>query len=260
MYSRTVFPTIEELLDLDYCTAALSKLKGVSFCSLNIRSLYKNYDSIRALLYRSEIDCLLLNETYLNGSVTDDELSVPGYRFIRFDRTQLSGKKSGGGVGAYVNTKYEFNLVTNSNICTPAVESFWIKLSLKCAHPTFIGCIYRPPDGSSKDFVETLEKQMESIIDDPASDIIIMGDVNIDVQKRDSHNKTLSNFINKHSLSQITSKPTRVTETTSSVIDHIYVNNLELYAHCGTLEAGLSDRSKIFVCRKRAKISKEKRP
>ena len=97
MSSQPIFPTVEELSDLDYCTAALSKLKGISFCSLNIRSLYKNYDSIRAMLYRSEIDCLLLNETFLNASLLDEELEIPGYRFIRFDRTAESGKKSRGG-------------------------------------------------------------------------------------------------------------------------------------------------------------------
>ncbi len=155
--------------------------------------------------------------------------------------------------------KYDFSLISESNICNPDIELFWIKLSLKCARPTYICCLYRPPDGSSKNFVEKLENQMETIIDNPANDLIIMGDVNIDMNKWDNNSRTLHNFTIKHSLTQIITKPTRITETTSSVIDHIYVNNTELYVHCGTLEPGLSDHSMVFVCRKQAKISKEKK-
>ena len=95
MCYQNVFPTVEELTDMDYCTRSLSKLKGVTFCSLNIRSLYKNFDSLKQLLNRADVDCLILNETYLNSSI----LYIPGYEFIRFDRTEASGKKCGGGWG-----------------------------------------------------------------------------------------------------------------------------------------------------------------
>ena len=48
-------------------------------------------------------------------------------------------------------------------------------------------------------------------------------------------------------------------EHSSTLIDHIYVNNPSLYSHRGILDPGLSDHHLTFVCRKRAKISHEKK-
>ena len=93
-----IFPTPEELTALDYSTISLSKLKGISICSLNICSLVLKHDSISILLQKSKIDCLCLNESYLNSSILDEELTVPNYNLFRLDRTRESGKLSGGGL------------------------------------------------------------------------------------------------------------------------------------------------------------------
>ena len=45
-------------------------------------------------------------------------------------------------------------------------------------------------------FVETIEEQMNNIVLDPAADVIILGDANIDTQKRDNQAKLLKNFLN----------------------------------------------------------------
>ena len=75
------FPTIEELTDIDNCTASLSKLKGVAFCCLNVRSLINKLDSNKLILNRSKVDCLILNETFLNENITGTELTIDGYEF-----------------------------------------------------------------------------------------------------------------------------------------------------------------------------------
>ena len=93
-----VFPTVDDIDENEYCTAALSKLKGISFASLNIRSITRKYDDIRSILQRSKIKCLLLSETFLNGSITDEELKVPGYNLHRWDRNENSGKFGGEGL------------------------------------------------------------------------------------------------------------------------------------------------------------------
>ena len=254
-----IFPTVEELSDLDYCTASLSKLRGVTFCCLNVRSLTRHYDSIKLMLMRSEIDCLILNETFLNNSISTLELNVPNYNIYRFDRTPASGKTCGGGVLAYVHNKYDFSLIENSELCTPAIESLWFKLELKCTRPTFINAFYRPPDGSTNDFIETLHSQLNQFVDNPIADIIVMGDANIDYNKVSSESRLLKSFLKDKGLTQMISVPTRVTVKSQSVIDHIYINNADLYSHCGVLETGVSDHSLVFTCRNRKKISKEKR-
>ena len=57
----------------------LSCLKGITYASLNICSVYRKLDDIKLLLKHSKSDSLFLSETWLNRSVGDLELAIPGY-------------------------------------------------------------------------------------------------------------------------------------------------------------------------------------
>ena len=49
---------------------------------------------------------------------------------------------SGGGIGCYMNNKFDFELIPNSFTCNRNVESFWIKLtSPKAKLPILISYI-----------------------------------------------------------------------------------------------------------------------
>ena len=173
------------------------------------------------MLNRSNVDCLLLNETYLNISISDDELTVPNYEFFRFDRTAELSQRCGGGIGPYIHNKYDFECMKGSETCSPVIESMWLQLSLECAKG--ICCFYCPPDSLVKDFVETLENRISEITDDPTVGLLLLGDSNIDIHKRTNDNKLLNNLLNKTSLMQIITRPIRVSNTSSSTIDHIYI-------------------------------------
>ena len=83
----TTFPTSVELTDIDYCTKAISNMRGITLASLNIRSLSRHIDSVQIMLERSDLDLLAINETYLNQSILDTELNIHRYNFITYDRT-----------------------------------------------------------------------------------------------------------------------------------------------------------------------------
>ena len=61
---------------------------------LNINSLVKHVDELRVLLSEFSVDILAINETKLDESIKSSELHIPGYEFIRRDRS-----RNGGGVG-----------------------------------------------------------------------------------------------------------------------------------------------------------------
>ncbi len=71
----------------------LRSLRGITFASLNIRSIYRKIHEVDLLLKKSKLDLLLLNETWLNHSVGDAELSIENYSLHRFDRDAGSGKR-----------------------------------------------------------------------------------------------------------------------------------------------------------------------
>ena len=75
----------------------LKQLKGISIGSLNIRSVFKHLDEVEILLKESQLDLLLLQETFLNYAVADPVLSQDKYYIFRQDRDNGSGKRGGGG-------------------------------------------------------------------------------------------------------------------------------------------------------------------
>ena len=60
--------------------------------------------------------------------------------------------------------------------------------------------------------------------------------------------------MNRKNFSQLITEPTRITLTTSSLIDHIYTNNPRHVRDSGVIIAGLSDHDIVYVVRKKPKI------
>jgi hypothetical protein len=78
----------------------------------------------------------------------------------------------------------------------------------------------------------------------------LMGDLNIDFLKSEQHKPT-SNFVDtiySHSVFPVITKPTRVTDTTATLIDHILTNNLDTSVEHrqGILCTSISDHYAIF--------------
>ena len=59
-------------------------------------------------------------------------------------------------------------------------------------------------------------------------------------------------------FTQVIVEPTRITDTSSTLIDHMIVSRHEIYHTHGTLDVSLSDHSLNFVIRKKYKPSKDK--
>ena len=55
------------------------------------------------MLPNSKIDVFAVNESKIDSSITDNEISIPGYNMIRIDRN-----KYGGGVVEYIREVHSF--------------------------------------------------------------------------------------------------------------------------------------------------------
>ena len=71
-----------------------------------------------------------------------------------------------------------------------------------------------------------------------------MGDMNIDMLKFSSHTKSHDYTDNMSSL--LITKPTRVSPSTATLIDHIYYNRHDKKLQSGILLADLADHFGIF--------------
>ena len=75
-----------------------------------------------------------------------------------------------------------------------------------------------------------------------------MGDFNLDLLKLDE-NQYIKDFINQMFSSTfypLISKPTRITNSSATLIDNIFVNNLDECHKCGILFTDLSDHLPVF--------------
>ena len=145
----------------------------------------------------------------------------------RFDRTAESGKNGGGGIMIY--TKHGRQVVTlpDTHVCTPNIERVRTKLLLKKARPTFICSVYRPPDGNLDAALNSINASMENLNLNHRQDILIMGDFNIDYQVNNLNKTKLQRFEKLQNLDQLITQPTRISNTSATVIDHIYTNNYD---------------------------------
>ena len=148
-------------------------------------------------------------------------------------------------------------IVTDLSKCTTDFESLWVKMSLPETRDTYIGNIYRPPDGNIDNFVSYLEESVSTLHDHRTPDVILMSDYNIDLGKKTTNAAKLEHFASNNLLTQKVESPTRTTNTGATIIDHIYVSNDDFYCMSGVTDPGLSDHSMTYVTRKRLKIKRE---
>jgi hypothetical protein len=77
----------------------------------------------------------------------------------------------------------------------------------------------------NQSWIDEFEKEI-NMTNECGMELIILGDINIDY-KDGCTNSKWSNMILDQSLTQLIDKPTRVTSTTSSIIDHVNVSHPE---------------------------------
>lgn len=91
--------------------------------------------------------------------------------------------------------------------------------------------------------------------------LILGGDFNVDFMSKSPHNRKLciiANYAIRNTLTQLISKPTRTTQTSETLIDHIYSNNPDSISTSGTLSYGLSDHDMTYTVLKKNLPSKRK--
>ena len=82
----------------------------------------------------------------------------------------------------------------------------------------------------------------------------LLGDWNTDMLKKDSPvSKTFSKLCDTHGLTQLIDQPTRVSESSQTIIDLVVTSDQSKIASSGTIVCGLSDHHMIFCTRRKPK-------
>ena len=126
----------------------------------------------------------------------------------------------------------------------PQLESVWVEVSSnKIKH--LIGTVYRPPSAPSV-FWEILNDNLETALN-LSKHVIILGDFNEDLLNPNLHN--FKDIILLNNLKNVITEPTRVTETTSTLLDPILVTDEIINLHSGvtSVDNSISDQYLTFL-------------
>ena len=125
-------------------------------------------------------------------------------------------------VCVYIRNDFAFSV--RSDLQTDNDEILFVELLLPKTKPIIIGTVYRPP--KQNDFLNNFEEILTNLRSD--CETMLLGDFNICIlQKSNSIFKAYANILKLFDLDQIITEPTRITDTTTSLLDHILCNNKE---------------------------------
>ena len=206
---------------------------------INIASLQNKMHEIQILLKDSPmLDILGITEARL--SLHDSSLfHISGYTMIRKD-AQFVGDT---GMVIYVKSDLSQFCKRRNDLETQGVESIWLEFKIPGNKPLLLGTIYRNPNKNLSlwEWFKNITQMMDKVTDQH-SDVIMMGDFNINLFA--PHTKWMTSY-ESCGLTQLIKEPTRVSnllnKTTQTLIDHIYTNNVNKISSSKVFVTAASD-------------------
>jgi exonuclease III len=236
-----------------------NKNSSLSMLHLNIRSTPKNLDTFVATLHSSamEIDLITLSETWLKSSNADLH-GIEGYAHEYLTRET----RSGGGTSIYIKENWIYKIRNDLSHSSDEFEMLWIKIDKDSTNtPTnlIVGSIYRCPGANPTEFINKLQITLSTIsLED--KEVIHMGDYNLNLLNADTHPPTTDlidlNF--SQSLYPVINKPTRITNSSATLIDNIFTSiSFMTESNSGILMWDISDHFPVFLIKNKEIVSRD---
>lgn len=238
-----------------YANFGYGQRHNIKISHLNVRSLKnrEHFLQIKDLILNGDYDVFTISETWLNSTVRNGEISVDGYRLVRLDRIS----KSGGGVCAYVRNSLKIKKLEDLTASSAnGFQQLWFSLQHKKLKSLLVCTAYRPPGCPITCFNEDfVPKYLQALT--LRKDIIIAGDLNCNLLSDSLESRALKDLCTSMNLSQFIFKPTRITETTETLIDVMLSSNPVLLKESGVFDITISDHFLVF-CVLNLKLTKSK--
>ena len=222
----------------------------LSMVHVNARSAVKNLNSFDCYFsnLNHNFSIIAIPESWLKDH-NKDLYDISGYR----SEHNVRPKKSGGGVSLFVRVNIDYILRDDLTYQKDSLETLFIEIgkeNIGNDRDTLIGVIYRPPDTDINCFNEDLSQLLLKIKGEKKS-AYFLGDWNINILNSDSHQPT-GDFIElmySHALFPNIVKPTRVTNSSATLIDNIFSNTLSGNSRLfsGILYTDISDHFPVFL-------------
>ena len=241
--------------DEDFKVELNSLNNGLCTLSLNCQSINAKFDKLKLFLddvnTQNPISVICIQESWGHEEIDIRYFSLPNYTLINANR-RLSLH---GGLITYIHDDFAFkelnDMIPISSTST-LFESLFVEIWKKNSHyqKYIIGNIYRLPVYVADDLNVFINEFTDLLIVLRArsKSVFLCGDYNIDLLKinaNDNFNIFYENVISSSFIPSIT-LPTRICDTTSTLIDNIYTNSVDKICTSGILIRPISDHQMYF--------------
>ena len=183
----------------------------------------------------------------------NNEFALHDYNLIKIDCS-----RKGSGVACFIQHSVAYSHKTNMRLNT---ESIFTEIYLPKPKPFIVSILYRPPD--KVDCVNCIEQILREYNTLETQNYYLLRNLNINLlfkgkeifsnkiakiayKKMLPLTKRYLEFRFPHSLEQIITSPTKTTDRTETLFDHVLTNSSHRINQSQVLDVGLSDLDLIF--------------
>ena len=223
----------------------------ISIIYINVQSMNNKFQYLRDIVHQIESTFLCLQETWGRNATKD--YSIRHYQKPSIKTRQGVGMNLGGGVGIWVCNGIDFDLI-KSPFKSEVIETITILVPTK---RLVIINVYRP-FGDMDIFFDDIYLHIKNLkVKYPGFHVIAVGDFNINLINPDEDGNRLLELFTNEGFHQSVTEPTRLAESSKTLIDHVYSNS-RLPLHTDIVTAGISDHEITFTkLEQRSKLKKE---
>lgn len=210
---------------------------------INCRSILNKINEIKFISEILKINLFAVTESWLQ----DDSAKLISMDGFTFEHKARNNSKKGGGVGFLIENSIRYEVI---EITTPEYNTFEylaIKVLIDNAKNISLICVYRPPGTP----IDLFNSEFDSLLNNNVfqNNVIIMGDLNINLLKTDSHSPTadFNNMMLTNRYISIINKPTRVTPFNETLIDNFFTNFYSNSINSAILQYPISDHYPIIL-------------
>lgn len=199
-----------------------------------------NLEKIELLMIEEKPTILACSEARLTNEIGENEYNVEGYESIICP----SLSRHTGGVAMYIKQPLKYKVIQNDLY----ENSIWY-LSIELSNKKSMGLyhvFYRSPQKScTYSEIKMVDQMLNKIVNNNKLNII-MGDLNIDLNKQNSYTKSIENMLNKHGLVNKAKFNTRISANSASKRDVVWTNENDRVT-CEPIQNEISDHETIRI-------------
>ena len=222
----------------------------------NVNGYETHFDNLHEMLVDTKIDfnviCISETSQQIGENFSVNSL-IQNYSKPYFTET----KTQYGGVAIFVKSNYDSYERQDLKILEEEFEAVWVEIKNNRNKNIVVGCTYRHPHNNNLDSYISYMQRCLNILNKENKEVYISGDFNIDLLKYDTNLKYQEFYnlmIGNGYLPQII-LPTRITDSTMSIIDNIYTNTFTTEIIGGNILIQVADHLCQFISVRKRKIT-----